>query len=73
MSLGGNICHLGTKISKPVELKVARIGSKTSKSGCLEVIEDPLPLPPLIPGLFWLSKGDNTIYWSLIQSIYCIP
>lgn len=38
MSPGGSIPHLGTKISKPVELKVARIGSKNSASGLLGVI-----------------------------------
>ena len=69
VSLGGNISPSGTKISKPVEQKVMRTGSKNFAHGPLRVMVsgDTLVSTPWFLDLWILAMGETAPhvgYWS---------
>lgn len=70
-SPGSSITHSGTKTSRSAELKVTETESKwVTRVGSVWNLT---VLHPLIPGPVYSGYGRNcTIYWALIQNIYCL-
>lgn len=62
-NIGGNISFLGTKTSKPAELRVARVRNKTFASGSLGIIMRGTTPISFIPGAMYSGYVRNHIIY----------